>query len=170
MGRPLQNCLATFAKLLEDLCISVWRLSHNFRATFAQLLGDLDVTFGRALHNCWATFAWVLDDRCITVGRPLHKCLTNIAKRLEYPSQLFGDFCMPFGRPCIPHSPRKLSPAALPPHSKVKRRTRPRTDHREPNIESMHCFARCVDAKLRTQLCKEIEEQRASITTLTKKK
>ena len=152
MGRPLHNCFVTFAKLLEDVAISVWRPSRNCRTNFEELLDCLGMICGRPLHKCWATLVRVLGDLCITVRRPLHNCSATFACLLDDPT---------------PPSSFESYPQSL---SMVSRRTRPRTDHREPSIESMHCFARCVDSKVRTQLCKQIEEQRDSITTFTQKK
>jgi hypothetical protein len=50
-----------------------------------------------------------------------------------------------------PLSPRKLTPAALPPRSMANRRARPRTDGNEPSIGFMPCVADCRDSKVHTR-------------------
>ena len=71
-----QKCVSIRTGLLDDSCITVGRLLHNFCflsserlcttlarcfhiycMTFAQLLYDFCITIGRLLHNCWPTFA-----------------------------------------------------------------------------------------------------------------
>ena len=89
-------------------------------------------------------------------GRRIWPAMTRSA---TCPSVATSSYSSLPSSPYNPLYPRKLTPAALPPHSLANRRTRPRTDSREPNIELLHAIQFVVG--------KQIEQQSESMNTLT---